>query len=348
MRMLKQSTSKLLLISSLCAFTNAALAGYEIKITDQDTITFGGYIKVNARYVDGDVAYQDFWTGTGTALAKSNSQFRINANETRFNTKYVHGDVMGYIELDFLGGGGNQIISNSANPRLRHAYIKYQNILAGQTWTTFMNTSALPETSDYAGATVGIAFSRQGQLRYTMGNFQFSIENPETWGGDTTNDDIPDVIAKYTFKGDWGNVSISGLGRSLTTLTGNSETTFGASIAGRLKTIGKDDLRFQFHKGELGRYVSGGAAKGLYNDKVEDMTSYLVAYRHYWTDTLRSTLLYGEVEADLSGAERSQWGINLFQNLTSKLAVGAEVGQFSMDEQSVDSNYGQITLKYTL
>ena len=58
--MLKQSTSKLLLISSLCAFTNAALAGYEIKITDQDTITFGGYIKVNARYVDGDVAYQDF------------------------------------------------------------------------------------------------------------------------------------------------------------------------------------------------------------------------------------------------------------------------------------------------
>ncbi len=30
--MLKQSTSKLLLISSLCAFTNAALAGYEIKI----------------------------------------------------------------------------------------------------------------------------------------------------------------------------------------------------------------------------------------------------------------------------------------------------------------------------
>jgi len=73
-----------------------------------------------------------------------------------------------------------------------------------------------------------------------------------------------------------------------------------------------------------------------------------VAYRHYWTDTLRSTLLYGEVEADLSGAERSQWSINLFQNLTSKLAVGAEVGQFSMDEQSVDSNYGQITLKYTL
>lgn len=346
--MLKQSTNKLLLISSLCAFNNAAVAGYEIKLTDQDTITFGGYIKVDARYVDGDVAYKDFWTGGGVALSDSKSQFRMNANETRFSTKYVHDDVTGYIELDFLGGGGNQIISNSAHPRLRHAFIKYKNILAGQTWSTFMNPSALAETADFAGATVGVVFIRQAQLRYTIDNFQISIENPETWGGDPTSDNIPDVVVRYNLKGDWGSASISALGRSLHTVAGDSETAFGASIAGRLKTIGKDDLRFQFHKGELGRYVGAGTAPDLVNGKVEDITSYFVAYRHYWTDTLRSTLLYGAIEADLSGADRNQWSINLFQNLTSELAVGVEVGQYAMDDQSVDSGYGQISVKYLL
>ncbi|PIE39254.1 MAG: hypothetical protein CSA53_02410, partial [Gammaproteobacteria bacterium] len=66
----------------------ASHAGYEVKLTDNDTITFGGYIKADARYVSGDVAYRDFWIGAGTPLAESKSQFKIFANETRFNAKY--------------------------------------------------------------------------------------------------------------------------------------------------------------------------------------------------------------------------------------------------------------------
>ena len=66
-------------------------------------------------------------------------------------------------------------------------------------------------------------------------------------------------------------------------------------------------------------------------EEVEDVTSYLVAYRHYWTDTLRSTVLYGAAEADSSGADRRQWGVNLFQNLTKQLAVGVEVGKFDYE-----------------
>ena len=128
------STSrKLLLATAFTGLATAANAGYEIKLSEKDTLTFGGYIKVDARYVDGDVGYRDFWIGTGTPLTEDASQFRVFANETRFNTKYVHGDVMGYVEMDFLGGGGNEIISNSAHPRLRHAFVKYKNVLAGQT-----------------------------------------------------------------------------------------------------------------------------------------------------------------------------------------------------------------------
>jgi hypothetical protein len=344
-----QKNKKLLLATLLGSLAaGSANAAYEFKLTDTDTVTLGGYIKVDARYVNGDVAYRDFWVGAGAPLTDSQSQFKMNANESRFNLKYSHGDVTGFLEMDFLGGGGDQRWSNSSHNRLRHAFISYKNVLAGQTWSTFMNTSALAETADFAGATIGIVFVRQTQIRYTQGNFQVSIENPESWGGDASQDDKPDVVARYNLEGDWGNVSFSGLARSLTTSLGNSESAFGASIAGRIKTVGKDDLRFQVHKGELGRYVGLAFAPDLNNDKIEDTTSYLVAYRHFWDESLRSTAMYGHAEADVSGAERSQWSVNLFTNFTKELAVGVEVGNFSMDEINKDSDYLQLSFKYTL
>lgn len=345
--MIKLNSKKLLLASSLLV-ASTANAAYDIKVSDEDKITFGGYIKVDARYVSGDVAYRPFWIGAGGALPESKSQFNLNAAETRFNMKYTHGDVMGYLEMDFLGGGGNEIVSNSHHPRLRHAFIKYKNILAGQTWSTFMNTSAIAETADFAGATVGLVFIRQGQIRYTMGNFQVSIENPESWGGETSDDSVPDVIARYDMKGDWGTVSFSGLARQLNTTLGNSESAFGASIAGRIKTGGQDDLRFQFHKGELGRYVGVAFAPDLIGEEVEDTTSYLVAYRHFWNESLRTTVLYGRAESDVTDRDRSQWSVNLFTNLTKELAIGGEIGQFKMDDANVDSNYAQLSFRYTL
>lgn len=346
--MFNSNYKKILFASSLMAATTSAFAGYEIDLTDNDKLTFGGYIKIDARYVDGDVAYRDFWIGDGAPLAEDASQFKIFANETRFNTKYVHGDVTGFIEMDFWGGGGNEIVSNSAHPRIRHAFVKYKDLTVGQTWSTFMNTSAIPESADFAGATTGLVFIRQGQVRYNMGNFQVALENPESWGGDTANDSVPDIVARYNVKGDWGSVSVSGLARQLNTTLGNSESAFGASIAGRIKTGGKDDIRFQIHKGELGRYVGVAAVKDLYGEEAEDLTSVLVAYRHFWNESLRSTVLYGKVEGDVSDRERTQWGVNLFQNLTKELAVGIEVGNFSIDELDKDSNYVQATMRYML
>ena len=223
-----------------------------------------------------------------------------------------------------------------------------KTLTVGQTWSTFMNTSAIPESADFAGATTGLVFIRQGQVRYNVGNFQVALENPESWGGDTANDSVPDIVARYNFKGDWGSVSVSGLARELNTTLGNSERAFGASVAGRIKTSGKDDIRFQFHKGELGRYVGVAAVKDLYGEEVEDLTSVLVAYRHFWNETLRSTVLYGKVEGDVSDRERTQWGVNLFQDLTKDLAVGIEVGNFSIDELDKDSTYVQATMRYAL
>jgi CBS domain-containing protein len=358
--MFNNKFKKLLLASSILVATGAANASYEIKLSEEDKITFGGYIKVDARYVDGDVGYRDFWLGAGTAspLDQSKSQLNLNANETRFNMKYTHGEVMGFIELDFINSGqGNEIISNSASPRLRHAFIKYKNVLAGQTWSTFMNTSAIPETVDFAGPANGLAFIRQGQIRYTMGNLQVSLENPETYKGDTTLDDLPDFVAKYNFKGDWGNVSVAALGRQLNTLEAKTETAIGYSVAGRIKTVGKDDLRFQVHGGNVGRYVGVVSAADVVTkagqtdtnvQEAEETTSYIAAYRHFWSDDLRSTFAYGYAKADISKMESTQWSVNLFKNLTKQLAVGVEVGNYSRDDKNVDSDFAQLTLKYVL
>ena len=338
---------KLVLATSLLAVTSAANAGYTIKLDDGDSLTFGGYVKVDARYVSGDVGATDYWYGGGTVLDTNQSNFGISANETRFNTKYIHGDVTGFIEIDFYGdaiaGGGNEVISNSSKPRLRHAFVKYKDLLVGQTWTTFQNTSSLAEAADFGGPLVASAFIRQGQIRYTMGGLQVSIENPESYGGyrgDKTkrDDSLPDLIGKYTFKGDWGNVSVSGLARDLQTANG-SDSALGFGVAGRINTVGKDDFRFQLHAGNTGRYVGVTAAtdvvdtnpdKKIENFEVEETQSIMVAYRHFWTEKLRSSVFYGNTTTDLTDRDRSHFGVNLFTNVTKQLSFGVEVGNYDM------------------
>ncbi len=351
------TVKKLALATCLLAVTSAANAGYTLKLDDDNSLTFGGYIKVDTRYVDGNIAATDYWYGGGTVLADDQSNFGIAANETRFNAKYVHGDVTGFIEIDFYGdalsGGGNEVISNSSSPRLRHAFIKYENILVGQTWTTFQNTSALAEAADFGGPLVASAFIRQGQIRYTIGDLQLSIENPESYGGYRGNtasrdDSVPDFIGKYTFKGDWGNVSVSALGRQLKTVTNETESAIGYGIAGRINTFGKDDFRFQLHGGNVGRYIGVVASTDIVGEEVEDTTSVMVAYRHFWTDDMRSSVFYGNTQTDLTDRDRSHWGVNIFKNVTKQLSFGLEVGNFEMAEADADSDYVQFSAKYVL
>jgi len=355
--MFKLIKSKHLLALGLLSLTNSANAGYSFDLPNDNKITFGGFIKADTRYVSGNIAASDYWYGGGTVLADSQSNFGIAVNETRFNTKYQHGDVTGFIEMDFYGdavaGGGNEVISNSSSPRLRHAFIKYKSILVGQTWTTFQNTSSLAEAADFGGPLVASAFIRQGQIRYTNGGLQLALENPESYGGyrgstSTRDDSVPDFIAKYSFKGDWGNVSVSALARQLKSLTNQSETAIGYGIAGRINMIGKDDFRFQFHGGEVGRYVGVVASTDMVGEAVEETTSIMVAYRHFWTDDMRSSVFYGNTQTELTDRDRSHWGVNLFKNLTKELSYGIEAGNFEMAEVDADSNYVQFSVKYVL
>ena len=350
------NNKKLFLASGLLVLAGSVNAAYEIKLSDEDKITFGGYIQGDIRFIDGNASStlvnDDFWIGH--AVKEDISNVRFSADSTRFNTKYVHVDLTGFIEMDFFGGGGNEKLTNSRHPRLRHAFIKYKNWTIGQTWSTFINTSALAEAADFGGPLVASGFIRQDMIRYTMGNFQVAIENPESYGGYVgsagygTQDLVPDVIGKYTFKGDWGNVAIAGVAKQLETKGGSSESAFGYGITGRIKTFGKDDFRFQFHGGNTGRYVGAAAATDLVGEEVEETTAIMVSYRHFWTETLRTNVFYGNTKTDESDRDRTHWGINVFKNITKKLSYGLEFGNFEMAEQDADSNYAQLSIKYSL
>ena len=351
---------------ALCTAPHA-FSAYELDLGDGNKLAFGGYVKADVRYVDGDIGYQDYWRGNNPGFADT-SKTHFNVKETRFNTKYTHGDVTAFIEMDFYGGDGNEVATNGTNPRLRHAFVQYKNWMAGQFWSTFTPLKAFPDSLDFGGPIVGEVFIRQPMVRYRTGGFSLAVENPETWGGDTptginsngggstgidNDEDIPDLVATYAFKGDWGEVQAGVLARKLEQ-GGVDETAIAGNIGGKIN-IGKDDIRFQVNVGESGRYVGAGMVRDIVLDpvtgakKVEDTTAFTLAYRHLWSDKWRSTLYYGEATTDVLELDRSHWGVNLIRQLTPALSVGGELGQFSVDDdlgETGDSNYFQVSFKF--
>jgi len=82
------------------------------------------------------------------------------------------------------GTSGNvftQQATSSYNFRIRQAYGQVGGLLAGMTWSTFMDVDNYPETVDFNGP-IGNTFIRQPQIRYTYGtpdygNFTVALEN---------------------------------------------------------------------------------------------------------------------------------------------------------------------------
>jgi hypothetical protein len=337
-------------------------------IAAQTTFTFGGYVKMDAmtsQFHNGPVPLgsplRDFHFPAAIPVGRESDVFATNdylAKESRFNleTWTLMGEhtIRAFVEMDFLlAGQGDERVSNSFNPRLRHFFFTYRGWLFGQTWTTFQILD-IPDDLDFAGAADGIIFNRQPQIRFTTGRWQFAAENTSTsltpFGGGTRIDSpaafFPDLIARYNFGGDWGNLSLAGMMRQMTheyedgDVTRNSkEPAFGATFGGKIGVGSRDDLRFQGSVGSgLGRYAALQFANGgvIRDDETLDpLPSYLgfLGYRHFWSDHLRSNLnvsgIRVENDPNLTGpdANRAAWSvsINLIYSPVPQLHFGAEL-----------------------
>ena len=328
------------------------IAHYTIDISKDSKLSFGGYFKVDLRNVNGDIAYRDFWIGNN-AFSPDTNETRINVRESRFNIKYQHKDIKAVLEWDFYDDqqpiGTNETVTGGHSLRLRHAYLQSEHWTVGQTWSTFMPLVSLADSLDFGGAHVGQVFNRQGLIRYTNGGLEVAIENPSTQSG--ISQSIPDLVGRYTFKGDWGQIAVAGLMRNLDNgddATAADGTQLSYSFHGRINTFGKDDFRFAYNAGRAGRYISPGAniADLAIDGDIHEVQAFTLAYRHLWNDKWRSSLYYGAVSIDEIDAERDHVGLNLIKTVNERLNVGAEFGQYSTE--SGDSSYLQFSAKYSL
>lgn len=301
-------------------------SGFQIGDT---TFRIGGFVDLDTHVthlsggaIGSNSIARDFFIPSVTPIGgESTTVTDLTAQASRFSIS-AQRDVSGekataHIELDFLGSfQGNERVTNSFAPRLRRAYLDYKGLRIGQEWSTFQNTSAIPESASFLALSDGMIFDRQPLIRYTTGNFQFAIENgdttvtPVTGSGriDADSNSLPDVVARYNFSGDYGNVSVAALGRQLRLESGvvdESTYGFGASVSGRINVGDRDDIRFNAVAGEgLGRYVGlnalNGAAINPLTGDLEAIPSFggFVAWRHPFGETARLNIGASALFAD--------------------------------------------------
>ena len=324
----------------------------------------GGHTREGGADTDMGAQFSRFWFATDTDLESGNK-------------------LKSYLEFDLFGGGstaftGNELATNTYGLTVRQAYVQWNNWLAGQAWTNFQDTAALPDTVDFLGPTEGTVFVRQAQIRYTQGPWSVSMENPETaitpYRGNMAqiqSDDgaMPDFTFRYNPKGDWGHFSVAGLVRQLKYQNGplnvNSDKMgWGLSLSGKWNVGKNDDIRYMITGGEgVGRYI--GLA--LNNDAALDPTGDLenisaiagfVGWRHAFSTKLRGNVFYSRAQydnpTDLTGLGITKSAqsahINLIYSPLPKLDLGAEYIWGQREIESGDRgelNRLQTHVKYT-
>jgi hypothetical protein len=353
--------------ASLLAASAAAHADATLKLPGSETTLFlRGYVKSDAIFsnhsagVD-SVGDQELLPGAipvgPSAGEHKRNQATFHARQSRLgfgtSTPTEYGDLTTYVEGDFFGGDSNES-SNSHGFRLRHAYGTFGKLLAGQTWTNFFNEQAYAETLDFGGPT-GEIFVRQSQFRWTEkyagGDWSVAAESAESLvavPGSATpfrsdSDHAPDFTARVRRTIGRATYSAGALGRNIhvdsAALGANSGRWGGALAFSGIVPVGaRDDLRFDLNAGNaIGRYQVGGFFPDGYLDasgklELAHQASGYIAYRHFWTPRLRSTVEYSAANsappagttAGINKSDRSQH-LNLIWSPIPAVNLGGEL-----------------------
>lgn len=335
--------------------------------TDID-IRIGGKVKADViGRVSGDpsLGAEDLFAVAGIDTRRTrigDSAFRIHGRETRLNVEFSKkvtplGPARILLEGDFFGAVGNQIASNSDSFRLRHAIVEVGPLLAGQWWTTFHDPASYAETLDFQGAG-GQTFIRQGvvrlQHRFANGfSVAAAIENPEgrvQFGPAaavlTSRDTRPDFVGNIRYQSGFGFVQLGGVITNNNAPNGlaSDETGFAGSVQARVNLpflAPKDNLRFQATYADgATRFIqeTAGVLPSVFfnpaTGEAETQKTFggYVAFQHWWTNELRSNLVYSYVRSELprfaaaATFKHSQYAAaNLIWSPWADLDLGVEV-----------------------
>jgi len=221
------------------------------------------------------------------------------------------GQIKSVIEGDFFGGG---VMG------LRHAYFTHNNLLFGQTWTTFMDLSALPEKGEFGGSAARV-FSRKSMVRFShefvSGKLELALEQPLYNVAGEQDAVMPDVIARFTRKTGFGHITAAALMQNVVVEdtvnnVDDAAIALAARVSGRVNMANQDNFKFAVIFGQgLGGYLNFAdtASGNITNNQVElsDTVATRVSYQHHWSNQLRSTLVVAKTTADINGVDSGDY-----------------------------------------
>lgn len=249
----------------------------------------------------------------GLSEAQQTPSTNLHVRQTRLNLDFRSPTELGvdfrtFAEVDFFG------VSGPVDPRMRHFFGQLANFLVGQTWTTFTDVDAFPDTLDDQGSGMAIKL-RQPQFRYTQRlrsgqSLAFAIERPltETRQLSPTGaaySPAPDVIVRYRVDANGGHLQVGSLFRALGYRVLDDKSTklgVGANLTGAWKISDGDALMGYAAFGVgIARYIENLAGTNSDLDLNDEGTDVVplpayggyVAFRHAWPKRLRSTGVLG-------------------------------------------------------
>lgn len=313
-------------------------------------LKIGGYVKADLIHDFDAIDTTDSFSTISIPTSgpnRRNTRFHARQSRLSFDTRWhAGGDVArAFVEADFFGGEPD----GASNFRLRHAYGKLGQFTAGQTWTTFTDPAAVPQTLDFEGAVSNVN-RRQGLVRWDQpltvdGLFAaVSIEDsrviidvpPLVTGSGRT--ESPDFVSHLRLEREWGNTQAAFVLRELGFQpTGQrvlSEMAWGCNFSGTVLFEEHTRSYYQITFGEgIGSYRGSPdfVATGPDTGEVLPMFGWMVGVHHEWTDALTSNVTFSQLALkDLAGQDpdnlrhTTYFAMNLIANPYDRVFWGVE------------------------
>jgi hypothetical protein len=244
------------------------------------------------------------------------------------------GEVRTEFEFDLLGVGSD---AGQTTFHLRQAWGELGPVLAGQTWSVFMDPDIFPNYLELWGPN-GMVFYRNVQLRWTpirgRDRLAVALERPGATGDSGEFEDrielqgirghfpYPDLTAQYRREGAWGHVQLSGIVRYIgwtdtledaVDLSGR-KIGWGMNLASILRASKRSTFRLEATYGQgIATYMRDaptdiGAQRsadpdGLPIGKALPIFGMVAFYEYRWSDCFRSTIGYSRLDVENSDAQ---------------------------------------------
>ena len=305
--------------------------GTTIKVPAADTaLTIGGFIRasfihdfnaINSPYKF--VTKNIVVNGQPSGVPDKRTTFTANTSRLFFSTAtpLEIGQLTTFFSFDLAGN----TTSTGAEFRFRQGWAQLDdfvfggNLRVGQAWSTWDDVDVLPETMDFEGPN-GSQQNRQALVRWSRDYskaylFEIALENPSyNISNGSTSSGWPDSIVAFSWHQDWGHLRSAFIGRHIRgdNSNGHGDSTFGwgVQVSGDIKMPlfhKKDNVKFQVVYGAAtGSYNNDGYDDAIFanNGDLRTINAFqgFGSMQHWWTDSIRSTAVFGWVDMDNNSA----------------------------------------------